>query len=105
MIVAGVSGWRRLIGSAYPRFKWVVSARELMEAFTPPSDEVERARAKTTTEQHFLVLVVLLKCSQRLGYFPKLAERKTRQLADRSRVCRQTACYPYPIMRLDLDGP
>ena len=60
--------------TAYPRFKRVVSARELAEAFTPTVDEVEWARSKTTTEQHFLALVVLLKCYQRLGYFPKLAD-------------------------------
>jgi len=60
--------------TAYPRFKRVVSARELAEAFTPTTDEVEWARAKTTTERHFLALVVLLKCYQRLGYFPKLAD-------------------------------
>ncbi|WP_405149178.1 Tn3 family transposase [Sphaerisporangium sp. NBC_01403] len=60
--------------TAYPRFKRVVSARELAEAFTPTSDEAEWARPKTTTEQHFLALMVLLKCYQRLGYFPKLAE-------------------------------
>jgi hypothetical protein len=60
--------------TAYPRFKRVVSARELTEAFTPTADEVEWARTKTTTEQHFLALMVLLKCYQRLGYFPKLAD-------------------------------
>jgi hypothetical protein len=48
-----------------------VGARELAEAFTPTLDEVEWARSKTTTEQHFLALVVLLKCYQRSGYFPK----------------------------------
>jgi hypothetical protein len=60
--------------TAYPRFKRVVSARELAEAFTPTLDEVEWARSKTTTDQHSLALVVLLKCYQRLGYFPKLAD-------------------------------
>jgi TnpA family transposase len=60
--------------TAYPRFKRVVSARELAEAFTPTLDEVEWARAKTTTERHFLALGVLLKCYQRLGYFPKLVD-------------------------------
>ena len=60
--------------TAYPRFKRVVSARELAKAFMPTADEVEWARAKTATEQHLLALVVLLKCYQRLGYFPKLAD-------------------------------
>ena len=52
----------------------MVSARELAEAFTPTPDEMEWARVKTTAGQHLLALVLLLKCYQRLGYFPKLAE-------------------------------
>ncbi|MFG2628614.1 DUF4158 domain-containing protein [Streptomyces sp. NPDC048473] len=51
-----------------------MSARELAEAFTPTSDEAEWARSRTTTEQHFLARVVLLKCYQRLGCFPKPAD-------------------------------
>jgi TnpA family transposase len=60
--------------TAYPRFKRVVSARELAEAFVPTSDEIGWARGRTQNDQHFLALVVLLKCYQRLGYFPKLAD-------------------------------
>lgn len=56
-----------------PRFKRVVSGRELAEVLTPTLDEMARARAKTTTERHPPALVVLLKCYQRSGYFPKLA--------------------------------
>jgi hypothetical protein len=60
--------------TAYPRFKRLVSGRELAESFTPAPDEVTWARARTQSDQHFLALVVRLKCYQRLGYFPKLAE-------------------------------
>ena len=60
--------------TAYPRFKRVVSVRELAEAFTPVADEVEWARGRSQGEPNFLALVVLLKCYQRLGYFPKLAD-------------------------------
>ncbi|GAA3649320.1 hypothetical protein GCM10022267_39770 [Lentzea roselyniae] len=60
--------------TAYPRFKRVVSARELAESFTPAAGEVEWAQGKTTSGEHFLALVVRLKCYQRLGYFPKLNE-------------------------------
>jgi hypothetical protein len=60
--------------TAYPRFKRGVSARELAEAFTPTLDEVEWARGRTQSEQHLLALATLLKCYQRLGYFPKLVE-------------------------------
>jgi hypothetical protein len=69
--------WGRGLASidrtACPRFKRVVSTRELAEAFTPTLEEVEWARSETTTEQHFLALVVLLKCYQRLGCFPDLS--------------------------------
>lgn len=60
--------------TAYPRFKRVISGRELSEAFTPTPDEIAWARAHTQTDQHFLALVIRLKCYQRLGYFAKLAE-------------------------------
>jgi hypothetical protein len=60
--------------TAYPRFKRVVSARELAEAFAPTPDEAGWARGRTQNDQHFLALVVLLKCYQRLGYFPKLTD-------------------------------
>lgn len=58
--------------TAYPQFRRVISGRELDEAFTPTQDEVSWARARTTTEAHRLALLVLLKCYQRLGYFPNL---------------------------------
>jgi Domain of unknown function (DUF4158) len=56
--------------TAYPRFKRVVSSRELAESFTPTAEEITWARGRTQTEGHLLSLVVLLKCYQRLGYFP-----------------------------------
>lgn len=60
--------------TAYPRFKRVVSVRELAEAFTPSADEAEWARGRSQGGSNLLALVVLLKCYQRLGYFPKLAD-------------------------------
>jgi TnpA family transposase len=60
--------------TAYPRFKRVVSARELAEAFTPTADELVWARGRTQSEQHWLALVVWLKSYQRLGYFAKLED-------------------------------
>ena len=58
--------------TAYPRFKRVVSAQELAEAFTPTPDEIAWAREKTQNNPHLLALTVRLKAYQRLGYFPKL---------------------------------
>lgn len=60
--------------TAYPRFKKVVSARELYEVFTPTPAETAWAREATRKGDNLLVLVVLLKAFQRLGYFPRLAE-------------------------------
>jgi len=60
--------------TAYPRFKRVVSARELAESFTPTAEEITWARGRTHTGGQLLSLVVLLKCYQRLGYFPKLRD-------------------------------
>jgi len=60
--------------TAYPRFKKVVSARELYEAFTPTPGEMAWAREATRSEGNLLVLVVLVKAFERLGYFPKLDE-------------------------------
>ena len=55
--------------TAYPRFRGTVTARELVESFTPTVDEVGWARGKTTADQTFLVLVIWLKCYQRMRYF------------------------------------
>ena len=60
--------------TAYPRFKRLISARELAESYTPAAEEIVWARGRTHTEGHLLSLVVLLKCYQRLGYFPKLPD-------------------------------
>jgi hypothetical protein len=60
--------------TAYPRFRGTVTARELVESFTPTVDEVGWARGKTTADQTFLVLVIWLKCYQRMRYSPGLDE-------------------------------
>lgn len=60
--------------TAYPRFHGFVSARELMEEFTPTADETGWARERTSTDQAFLVLVIWLKCYQRLRRFPGVDE-------------------------------
>lgn len=60
--------------TAYPRFKRVVSGRELSEVFSPTQDELAWARERTQNDRHLLALVVGLKSYQRLGYFPRLAD-------------------------------
>jgi Domain of unknown function (DUF4158) len=56
--------------TAYPRLPSVVSVRELAEAFTPTIEEVGWARAGVIGPQALVALLVMLKCYQRLGYFP-----------------------------------
>lgn len=56
--------------TAYPRLSGSPSARELAEFFTPSADELAWAGART--KSHRLVLLVLLLCHKRLGYFPRL---------------------------------
>jgi TnpA family transposase len=59
--------------TAYPRFRPVVPSRELRDAYTPSLSEIAWARGATRSEAHLLSLVVMLKCFQRLGYFPRVA--------------------------------
>jgi Domain of unknown function (DUF4158) len=72
--------------TAYPRLPWAVASRELAEVSTPTGEEVSWARAKTTTDQHCLTLVVLLKCYQRLGYFLR-PEQIPAEIAEHMRGC------------------
>ncbi|MGH3708160.1 MAG: Tn3 family transposase [Pseudonocardiaceae bacterium] len=58
--------------TAYPRLPLVLSARELEEWFSPIVDEVSWACAMVMIDEFRLMLLVLLKCYQRLGYFPRL---------------------------------
>jgi hypothetical protein len=58
--------------TAYPRFKRLVSDRELAEFFTATAEDVEWARRRARTPGHVFALVVMLKACGRLGYFPKL---------------------------------
>jgi hypothetical protein len=55
--------------TAYPRFKRVISARELEESFAPTQEEIAWAQGMTRSAPHLLALVLTLKTFQRLGYF------------------------------------
>jgi hypothetical protein len=58
--------------TAYPQLPSTVSVRELAEAFTPTAEEVTWACAKVLGPGPRLAWLVMLKCYQRLGYFPQL---------------------------------
>lgn len=60
--------------TAYPRFKRLLSARELHVFYTPQPDEVSWALGFVGSDEHLLAMVVMLKCFSRLGYFPALSE-------------------------------
>ncbi len=56
--------------TAYPRFGWLMSARELAD-LSPTEDDVAWARDRSRSDEHLLALVVALRCFGRLGYFPR----------------------------------
>jgi hypothetical protein len=73
--------------TAYPQLPRTVSARELVDGFTPTGEEVAWARRRTQSEQHLLALVTFLKCYQHLGYFPRLAAVPMVVVEHLRRVC------------------
>ncbi|MFF2330892.1 MULTISPECIES: DUF4158 domain-containing protein [unclassified Streptomyces] len=66
--------------TAYPRFKRLITARELHLFFSPSREEVEWTVVRTDSDGHqlgllvLLVLLVLLKSYQRMGCFPRWEE-------------------------------
>jgi hypothetical protein len=60
--------------TAYPRFKPELSQQELEDVYTPTDEERIFAQRHSNTPAARLALLVLLKTTQRLGYFVKLAE-------------------------------
>ncbi|MEU6237625.1 DUF4158 domain-containing protein, partial [Kitasatospora sp. NPDC047058] len=60
--------------TAYPRFKRLITARELHLFFSPSREEVGWAVARTDPDGHQLALLVLLKSYQRMGCFPRWEE-------------------------------
>ncbi|WP_405779131.1 Tn3 family transposase [Streptomyces sp. NBC_00859] len=57
--------------TAYPRFKRLITARELHLFFSPTRDELEWAADRTASDEHLLALLLTLKSYQRMGCFPK----------------------------------
>ncbi len=60
--------------TAYPRFKPTLTERELTEIYTPSEGEVDCARRHARQSMDFLMLLVLLKTGQRLGYFVNFSD-------------------------------
>lgn len=61
--------------TVYPRFKRVISERELGEFFTPSAEEMAWAGERTHDRPgRVLALLVMLKSAARLGRVPKIGE-------------------------------
>ena len=72
--------------TAYPRFSRVFTRCELENAFTPTVDEVLVARMNTRNSSGLFCFLTLLKCFQRLHYFPSLKEIP-KPITDHIRAC------------------
>lgn len=58
--------------TAYPHFRLIPTAQQLQAHYTPVAEEIAWAARVTRRPAHLLGLVVLLRCFERLGYFPRL---------------------------------
>ena len=87
------------------RLPSTVSVRELAEAFRPTAVEVTWACAKVLGPGSRLALLVMLKCYQRLGYFPQL-DWLPREVVEY--VCAQAVevfrLIPHGFLNRDLRG-
>ncbi|MFJ4897005.1 MULTISPECIES: DUF4158 domain-containing protein [unclassified Streptomyces] len=57
--------------TAYPRFKRLITARELHVFFTPSEEERAWAEEVADSDEHQLALLLALRSYQRMGCFPK----------------------------------
>lgn len=73
------------------------------EAFRPTGEEVEWARGRTQSDAHLLGLMLLSKCYQRLGYFPRLGTIPG-ALVDQLRALLGIADRVAPIYAVDRTG-
>lgn len=71
------------------------AAREL-DVLSPTTEEVDWAQRRCRSEDHHLALELMLKCFQRLGYFPK-AEEVPPVVVDHIRHCLGFPDYVTPI--------
>jgi TnpA family transposase len=60
--------------TAYPRFREHLTIEELTEGYTPTDEDLAFITHQARRPPQQLALLITLKCVQRLGYFPRLAE-------------------------------
>ena len=73
----GAFGMTSIERTAYPRFKRLITARELHLFFSPGLEEAQWAAERTESDEHQLALLLMLKSYQRMGCFPKLDRSRT----------------------------
>ena len=56
--------------TAYPRFRSNLNSEELAAVYRPNEEELNFVKSHANGDRQRLMLLVLLKCHQRLGYFP-----------------------------------
>lgn len=86
--------------TAYPRFSRVFTSRELQDVYTPTPEEVLFARLHVRNNAGLLSFLVLLKCFQRLQYFPPLPDVPA-PVVDHVRTC----LHIPPDLPLGCDQP
>ena len=86
--------------TAYPRFSRVFTSREIQDVYTPTTEEILVARLQVRNDVSLLSFLVLLKCFQRLQYFPPLPEIPV-PVADHIRSC----LHLPPDLPLGCDQP
>jgi len=60
--------------TAYPRFSYNITKKDLQKVYTPTADETLWLNKQRLNPHSKLVGMIYLKCIQRLGYFPKTNE-------------------------------
>jgi hypothetical protein len=86
--------------TAYPRFSRVFTSRELQDVYTPKPEEVLFSRLHVRNNAGLLPFLVLLKCFQRLQYFPPLPDIPA-PVVDHVRTC----LHIPPDLPLGCDQP
>ncbi|NHN33221.1 Tn3 family transposase [Paenibacillus agricola] len=59
--------------TAYPRFKRIPNSKQLNEIYSPSSQEIMVAHNVARGDASILCFLTLMKCFQRLGYFPPMS--------------------------------
>ncbi len=82
--------------TAYPRFQPIPHARELTEYFTPTAEEIAFGHTLVRRNASVFTVILLLKCTQYLGYFPVLTDIPS-AIVNHVRVCLRLPVHLLPL--------